>query len=65
MHEGFFHVLLPREQEVLEMREKKKTTTEIANHFDVTNERVRQIETKVLEKIAQARKKAKAEADRQ
>ncbi|MBD3281638.1 sigma-70 family RNA polymerase sigma factor, partial [Candidatus Uhrbacteria bacterium] len=52
------HDLSPREQKILEMRfglvdGVGHTLEEVGKEFDVTRERIRQIESKALEKIQQ------------
>jgi DNA-directed RNA polymerase sigma subunit (sigma70/sigma32) len=45
-------ILSPRELKILRMRYKQnKTLEEVGKHFDVTRERIRQIETKIYNKI--------------
>jgi len=45
-------ILTPREQKVLELRfSNRMTLEELSKYFDVTRERIRQIEYKAIEKI--------------
>lgn len=53
--DNLLNKLLPREKEVIDMRfgiyGKSHTLEEIGKHFDITSERVRQIEAKALIKL--------------
>jgi RNA polymerase sigma factor (sigma-70 family) len=55
------NTLSPREAEIIRMRfgiglDKDCTLEEIANHFSISNERVRQIEEKALRKLKHPRR---------
>ncbi len=60
--ESVLEALIPRQRDVIRMRfglddGREKTLQEIGNIFDVTRDRIRQIEAKALQKLRQPKRR--------